>query len=90
MQGIKIPLQDFVLKMQGPARGHICGTLRYFHCLSMKMRLPSTVKQYMLAWSKYYLLHNVTVNIVKSYVCIEWGLTEALENGLSRSRMCKL
>ena len=28
MRGIKIPLHNFVLKMQG---GHICGTLRYVY-----------------------------------------------------------
>ena len=34
MRGIKIPLQDFALKMQGGLmreRGRICGTLRYMH-----------------------------------------------------------
>ena len=34
MRGIKIPLQDFVLKMQGGLMregGPICGTLRYIH-----------------------------------------------------------
>ena len=33
MRGIKIPLQDFVLKMQGGLMregGRICGTLRYY------------------------------------------------------------
>ena len=40
MRGIKIPLQDFALKMQGGLMregGRICGTLRYFllyYCLS--------------------------------------------------------
>ena len=32
MGGVKIPLQDFVLKMQGGLmreEGHICGTLPY-------------------------------------------------------------
>ena len=34
MRGIKIPLQDFALKMQGGlcvrGGGRICGTLRYY------------------------------------------------------------
>ena len=32
MRKIKIPLQDFALKMQGGG-GDICGTLRYIHLL---------------------------------------------------------
>ena len=35
MRGIKIPLQDFTLKMQGGLMregGRICRTLRYLYC----------------------------------------------------------
>ena len=38
MRGIKIPLHDFALKMQGGVMregGRICGTLRYISGLSM-------------------------------------------------------
>ena len=57
MRGIKIPLQDFALKMQGGgglyARGAYCGTLWYFHIVSIKQwsQGSTVIVKYKVKWS---------------------------------------